>query len=587
MTDRVHESRLLLFCLALLPVLAAGGDIPNVQQVPGTLLNGPIAPEQGRTAIIAYHGGRIISVPEPPGSQPGADLRVRIVNISDPANPQITVMPYQAGGFNSHGYFHYGRYLFIGGHEVTPGSGTFRDSLYMASPGLFEERNMEPDAGLPIGTYSKSGSQSPWGVRHYWSYGDISGPAFVAIRRSIAEYTHDWNNGGAPTGPAVKSNIDLLGQTGVVGMPFIMGNILVFASDQTGTGVATYDISDPANPILLDVLKEQNPGGYWPEVYGHYIFFPRRDGEGGPNSRAGFMVVDFSDPTNLRVVANRNLPGSNQYVTFQDEYAFMNNYKIDMRTFEPVLTLPTNGVTLDASQFALPVGNLVITGGYGTMGPGLAIWAHQAEPDTRGPFVAYHVPANDQTNYSRVCSITLSIPETLRTETIVNGSTLIVRPVGGNAIDCWHSFGQNKLLTVTPIQPLAANTTYEVILTSGIQDAVGNAMEPHSFRFSTGSIAGGNRAPVATALSANPAPVAPNTSMDFTATASDPDGDAIEYRFDFGDGTPKTAWSNQNTASHTYTSAKHYQVSVQVRDGSGALSSFSRGITVASAPTGP
>ena len=579
----------MLVCTALLTCGAArAADFPNVAQTPGALLNGPIAPEQGRTAIVAWHGGRIISVPEPPGSQNGADLRVRIVNISNPASPQITVMPYQCGGFNSHGYFHYGPYLFIGGHETAPGSGVYRDSLYLnGASGNFLERNMEPDAGLPIGTYGRAGAQSPWGARHYWSYGDISGPAWLAIRRN-GEYTHDWNNGGAATGPAVKATWDLLGQTGVVGMPFIMGNILIYASDQTGTGVASYDISDPANPILLDVLKDGNPGGYWPEVYGHYVFFPRRDGEGGAGSRAGFMVVDFADPTNLRVVANRNLPGSNQYVTFQDEYAFMNNYKIDLRTFDTVLTLATNNTTLDASQFALPVGNLVVTGGYGSTGPGLAIWAHQAAPDTRGPFVAYHVPANDQTNYSRVCPITLSIPETLRTETIVNGSTLIVRPVGGAAIPCWHSFGQNKLLTVTPITPFEANTTYEVILTSGIQDAAGNGLEPYSFRFSTGSgVAGGNRAPAATALSASASPAAPNANITFTATASDPDGDAIEYRFDFGDGTAKTAWSSSNTANHAYAAARHYQVTVQVRDPSGALSSFSRKVTVATPPPGP
>jgi chitodextrinase len=570
-----------LLTAALLSRAALCGDFPNVTQVPGTLINGPIAPEQGRTAIVAWHGGRIISVPEAPGSQDGADLRVRITNINDLNNPVVTVMPYAASGFNAHAYFQYGPYFFVGPHETVPGNGNYRDSLYTTGPGVFQERNMEDQAGLPIGTYTRSGTQSPWGARMWWSYDSVSGLAYLAVRRSLQEYTHDWNNGGAPTGPAVKATWDHLAQTGVIGMPFIIGNILIYASDQTGTGVATYDISDPSHPILLDVLKEGNPGGYWPEVYSHYIFFPRRDGEGGAGSQAGFMVVDFEDPTNLRVVANRNLPGSNQYVTFQDEFAFMNNYKIDMRTFDTVLTLPTNSTTLDASQFALPVGNLVITGGYGSLGPGLAIWAHQAAPDTRGPFVAYHVPTADQTNYSRQCPITLSIPETLRTETIVNGTTLIVRPVGGAPVNCWHSFGQNKLLTVTPMQPLAANTTYEVVLTSGIQDAAGNGLEPYSFRFSTGSgVSGGNRPPAASTLSATPAPAAPNALVSFTATASDPDGDAIEYRFDYGDGTPKTAWSSSPSGSHSYTSARHYHVTVQVRDPSGALSSFSRGITV-------
>lgn len=582
MTMRLH-----LLCGLACTALAAA-DLPNVAQTPGALLNGPIAPELGRTAIIAWHGGRIVAVPEIPGSQAGADIQVRIVDIRDPANPGIVVKPYRASGFNAHGYFHYGPYLYIGPHETVPGNGQWRDSFFTTGSGVLNESNIETNGGMPVSTYNRSGAQSPWGAEMWWSYGEVTGNAFLTIRRSLAEWTHDWANNGAPTGPAVKARWDHLGRTGVVGMPFIIGNILLYASDQTGTGVASYDISDPSNPVLLDVLKESNPGGYWPEIWGHYLFFPRRNNEGGQGSSAGFMVVDFQDPSHLRVVANRNLDGSNQYVCFQDEFAFMNKYKIDLRSFETVLTLPTNDTTLDASQFALPVGNLLVTGGYGSSGPGLAIWAHQAAPDTRGPWVAYHVPRPDQTGYSTQCPITLSIPETLRTETIINGTTLVVRPVGGAAVDCWHSFGQNKLLTVTPRQPLAANTTYEVLLTNGIQDAVGNGLEPYSFRFSTGSgLSGGNRPPVVTALAANPARIAPNASIAFTAIASDPDGGTLQYRFDFGDGSAKTAWQSGTGTSHAYIRIGHWRATVQVRDPAGAIGSFSRNVTVAPAPATP
>ena len=566
----------------------AAADLPNVTQVPGTLLAGPIDPEQGRAAIVAWHGGRIVSVPEAPGSQPGADLQVRVVDIRDPASPVVEVRPFTASGFNAHGYFHSGTHLYIGPHTVPGG---WPDSLAI-TPGGLVSRSIETDLGLPVGTYNRSGAQSPWGAEMWWSYGAVEGRAFLARRRSTSHWVHDWANGGAPTGPAVTATWDHLGRTGVVGQPFIYGNILIYAADQTGTGVATYDISDPTNPVLLDVLKEGNPGGYWPEVYGHYLFFPRRDGEGGPGSRAGFMIVDFSDPTDLRVVANRNLEGSNQYVTFQDEFAFMNHYKIDLRTFEPVLTLATNDTTLDASQFALPVGNLVVTGGYGSLGPGLAIWAHQAAPDTRGPFVAWHLPRPDQTGYSTRCPITLSIPETLRTETIVDGTTLILRPLTGTgagiAVPTWHAFGQNKLLTVTPREDLRPDTTYEVVLTSGIQDAVGNGMESYAFRFSTGGTLGaGNRPPAVAGLTAAPVPAAVGATIALTASASDPDGDALVFRFDFGDGSPRTGWFAAATAAHAYAAAGHHRVAVQARDPSGAIATRTVQVTVAPAPTGP
>ena len=68
----MKTSLAILPLLALIVAPAVAQDFPNVARVPGELLAGPIAPEQGRTAIVAWHGGRVVSVPEGPGSQPGA-----------------------------------------------------------------------------------------------------------------------------------------------------------------------------------------------------------------------------------------------------------------------------------------------------------------------------------------------------------------------------------------------------------------------------------------------------------------------------------------------------------------------------------
>jgi len=606
---RIIDARVL--CLALLAASALtvatsvlAQDLPNVARTPGDLLAGPIAPQQGRTAIVAWHGGRVVSVPEAPGSQPGADLRMRVVSLEalDSTGPTVTVIPARASGFHAHGYYHTGSYLLVGphclGNALDPCNGTYphdvwANALRIGGAGTpigdseLRRGDIDSETGLLLGSVQRAGAQSPWGLNDFWSYNTIGGDMWLAVRRGGA-WVYDWGNGGAAVGPAITATWDHLGLTGVTGFPFLMGNILIVASDQAGSGVATYDVSDLSNPVLLDVLKESNPGGYWPEIYGHYLFFPRRDGEGGVGSQAGFMVVDFEDPTNLKVVAIRNLPGSNQYVTFQDEFAFMNRYKIDMRTFDVALELATVPGVIDTSQFALPVGNLVVTGGYGSDGPGLAVWAQQADPDTRGPFVAYHVPVPDQTNYPEALPITLSIPETLRTETIVNGVSLILRPVGGSPVAIWHAFSQGKLLTVTPQQPLASNTTYELVLTAAILDAAGNAMEPYSFRFSTGNaLTGGNAAPQIASLTADPTEPAPGATVDFAWSASDPEGDPIEYRIDFGDGSPRTDWSGAASESHAYPEAGHFQVTVQARDDNGALSARSRRITVVPPPAAP
>ncbi len=590
--------------LSFFPIVAFGQGFPNVTRTEGHLLAGPIAPEQGRTAIVAWHGERIVSVPEAPGSQVGADLRMRVVSLEnlDTTGPDVTIVPASASGFHAHGYYKTGPYLFVGPHclgdALDPCNGTFPHDIWgnayrIGGTGTaiggsqLRRADIDSETGLLLGSVQRAGTQSPWGLNDYWTYNSIVGDMWLAVRRNN-DWVYDWGNGGAAVGPAITATWDHLGLTGVTGFPFIIGNILIVASDQAGSGVASYDISDLSNPVLLDVLKEGNPGGYWPDIYGHYIFFPRRDGEGGVGSQAGFMVVDFSDPTDLKIAANRNLPGSNQYVTFQDEFAFMNRYKIDMRTFDVALELTPVPGLIDTSQFALPVGNLLVTGGYGSDGPGLAVWAHQAAPDTRGPFVAYHVPVPDQTNYPIDCPITLSIPETLRSETIVNGTSMILRPVGGSAVPTWHAFSQGKLLTVTPQQPLQPDTTYEFILTDAIQDAAGNGLEAYTFRFSTGgALSGGNQPPTITSLTINPTTPTPGVSASIAWAGTDPDADDIEFRLDAGDGTPITAWSSNTNATHTYSDAGHYQLTVQIRDEHGSVSALSRKVTVITPPTEP
>ena len=76
------------------------------------------------------------------------------------------------------------------------------------------------------------------------------------------------------------------------------------------------------------------------------------------------------------------------YAQFQDEYGFIGDHKIDMRTRQSVRQFATISNDIDMSQFALPLGNLLVTGGVGDS-QGIAIYAHQAEADTRPPSVAW------------------------------------------------------------------------------------------------------------------------------------------------------------------------------------------------------
>ena len=552
---------LLLFAPATFAQPPVTPGFPNVTQVPGTLLSGLNAPQQGRTAILAYNNGILFTVPELPSSEPNSDFQVRTWNISNPAAPvelaQLGISPMP---ISAHGYFHSGEYLVLGSNWPPEAPWSFR-----ASGSQGNTRTTYPDLhcaghrGCLFGTWHIAPT--------YWSYGAVEG---------LAELSKDWSP---------LAEWDHLAETGVIGHPFIVGDLLIFASDQSRTGVATYDISDPTNPVLLDVLNTGGPGGYWPELWGGdgklYIVFPYQTGGNG------FRVVDATDPADLRFLTDRPLPGDeSMYVQFQDEFAFMGSHKVDLRTFESVLQLNGSGLNVNTSQFLLPLGNLVVTGGIGEH-QGMAIWAHQAAPDTRGPSVGFHIPQAGRTNYPVSLPISLLIHETLETKTIVNGTTFIVRPLGGSAIAGELTFSFNDILTFIPNAPLMPNTTYEVVLPAGgIKDAAGNGMVGYSFTFSTGGTVGGNNPPALTAFAASLYPVPPGQSVTLSAAATDPNGGQLEYRFDFGDGSAKTAWSTTPSTSHVYPERGHYRATVQARDPLGAIASRSTTLTVLEAPTG-
>ena len=543
---------------------------PNVTQVPGALLSGLNEPNQGRLAIIAYNNGVLFTLPEVPGSQPGSDHLARAWDINDPTNPAVTeVLGETPMPINAHGYLKIDNELILGRNGTPPW--TFAPT---PTPGTYTRKSFDGPWHRGFGT--RGMLAYPWFVGEtWWSYGDIGGNAFIEIGwNRVAEWDH-------------------LGQTGVIGHPIVIGDLLIFAGDQSRTGVATYDIGDPENPVLLDVLTDGGPGGYWPEVWGGggklYLVFPYNE------NGNGFRVVDATDPADLQFVTDVPLGGdSAMYAQFQDEYAFIGDHKIDMRTFQSVLDLdgantprPGGGTGVSTSQFALPLGNLLVTGGIGS-NQGMAIWAHQAEPDTRGPEVGFHIPRSGATGVSTRTHISLLIHETLESSTFINGDTFIVRPLGGAPIDGTLTFTFNDILSFAPDQPLQSDTTYEVIVPDGgIKDAAGNGIVGLSFSFSTGSSVGGNQPPEIDGFTATPYPVGLGQTASFSVSASDPEAGTLEYRFDFGDGSPQTSWSGSSTAQHVYSAAGHYRATVQVRDSAEAMATRTTTVTALDVAAGP
>ena len=576
----------------LLLAMGVGAQVPEAVSgfptglscTPGQLLHRQVGLD--RITVIAHHNGRIYS------ANVGGSARREwtFSNLGDPGS--LSFVPIDSSppltDHGTHGYTKSGDYL--GGkyglyyRRVAPGVNN--NSEQNPAGERFWQMQPEPEDAEMQRVYW------PWAAPFNWiQYGPNSGRARLwRADQLLAEW-------------------EPLADHGVAGNSILLGNLLFIVSDASMLGIAAYDISPvfndpPEPPALLD--KFTGPvGAYIGAVWENYLVLT------GGDDRDMMFVIDYSDPTNLTLVATLDLAGNPAlnagsnvpYMQKQDEYVFTRRHKINMETLAPVLELdevgnnrPAGSVAgpLDVSQFTLPLGNLLLSGSYSASGrDGIGVWCHQATPDTRAPYVGYHVPRPGQTGFPLGAPVSLVIAEALESYTIVNGQSIILRPVGGTAVDAWTSTSSDGILTLTPRQYLQPDTTYELLIPAGgIKDVAGNGIEAYSFTFSTGDdVDGGNAAPQINAFTVSAAPAEPGQTVQFSASADDPEGDPLQYRFSFGDGSPTTAWSASASVNRSFSSAGHYPVKVQVRDvkPGGGHSVVTRTLTlaVAAAPAGP
>ena len=554
----------------------------NLSCTPGQLLYREVG--LGRIGNIAYHNGAIYSN----NVGGGARREWRFTDSADPGSLAIVraadLPLFHDQGTHSHTKV--GDWLFSawGGEIRRRSPGVNVEEAHPESR-LWQDQDSPEGGGLHRIYW-------PWALPFNWiQYGSNPGRARL--------WRHD----------DLLAEWEALAIDGIAGNGVLLGNVLFMVSDASMLGVVAYDIAPtfddpPRRPRVLDKLTGSF-GAYIGAVWENYLVLA------GGDPRHLAYVVDIGDPADLRLVATLDLSGTEAldagtnvpYVQTQDEFVFTRRHKIDMERLEPVLELdevgdkrPAGSVSgqLDVSQYTLPIGNLLVSGGYSFAGrDGVGVWCHRAEPDSRGPYVGYHVPADGQTGYPTGAPVSLVIAETLESYTIINGETILLRPVGGAPVDAWISFAHDGVLTLTPKQPLTPDTTYELIVPpGGIKDAAGNGIQGMSFSFSTGaSLSGGNRAPAVTAFDVAPAPAGPGQTVSIRVQAADPENDGIEYRASFGDGSPTTAWGPDNDWQHAFTEPGHYPVKVQVRDlkpdGTRSVTTETRTLAVAPAPTAP
>lgn len=105
--------------------------------------------------------------------------------------------------------------------------------------------------------------------------------------------------------------------------------------------------------------------------------------------------------------------------------------------------------------------------------------------DIKGPYVIARSPRNGATNVVLNSHIIAEFNEPLNPATVNSDNFMVYE--NGNAIQ-GTLFYEDQTAWFVPLNYLAPNTTYEVLITTGIMDPMGNAMEnDESWSFTTGT----------------------------------------------------------------------------------------------------
>ena len=280
-----------------------------------------------------------------------------------------------------------------------------------------------------------------------------------------------------PTRPRLVTTIPTSALGSIPAGPlFALGNLLVITTPKHFAGIATMDISDPANPTLLDFVERGGEHSYIGSFYGKNAHLQ------GP-----FQTYDVtSDPRNIRLIGSNSTPPS-EYMSFGDGHLFLGGlrdgsqgiWKYDIGDPDAISLIgrvPGRSSRWD-DQFSVPIGNLVAISDdqnvNGYVGSYLAV--HATGRDTRPPVVEYVNPPDGAVDQALSSRIGLSFSDQIEF-TSVDDSTLVVRPIGGQALTGKWGYTQT-VVTFWPDQPLRADTSYEVVaVAGGITDLVGNAL---------------------------------------------------------------------------------------------------------------
>ncbi len=270
-----------------------------------------------------------------------------------------------------------------------------------------------------------------------------------------------------------------------VGALHAVGNLLIASASQA-SGVATFDISNPTQPVLLDQVIT---GGqvYTSMVHGSRVYQCEQ------NNSGVIRVYDFSNPADIQTVGTVFIGNNPRYVMLKDGKGYCAPGTNRLVRFDAQSrVVDRDWRTGGGMDFVQLIGNMAITGGMEGLAR-CALIPIQTEPDTTGPAVGFVSPANGTVNQALSSRVGFIMSDQIDV-TSLNSQTFIVRPIGSSDAVAGTYSTQLGMINFSPAESLLPGTTYEVILPAGgLRDTVGNAIgsQWRSVFTTTGSPPGG------------------------------------------------------------------------------------------------
>ncbi|MCH8745955.1 MAG: Ig-like domain-containing protein, partial [Chloroflexi bacterium] len=283
-----------------------------------------------------------------------------------------------------------------------------------------------------------------------------------------------------PANPLLVNQVPT-GQIGGInpGTVFAVGNLLVLMEAAAG-GYATMDISDPTNPVLIQVFAGKNG-------YSHVFAAGKILTSGGNGDPAKMYVHDVTHDGAISYVGEVGSGlGNGGYGSYQDGFfhsGFSSKYaKFDIANLTQVGS-GSSGIGGRDEDFGQVLGNLVFVGNDHPGGSALIV--HQTAPDTVGPDVRWAHPQNGSVDVALSSRVGVSMSDNVEIASVTS-TTFTVRPVGGFPVTGKYSV-QMGLVNFAPDASLQPDTTYEVVV-SGVKDLVGNVGGTWVSQFTTTSL---------------------------------------------------------------------------------------------------